>query len=74
MKFLLVSTNTALTRRWLSEESPNLNTWVEITLDIYSIENISAFVILELEQFASQWEKWAEYVTSHTPDSVATNH
>lgn len=47
---------------------------MEITLDIYSIENISAFVSLELEQFSSQWEKWAEYVTSHRPDFIFTNH
>lgn len=57
MNVLLVTAKKALTGRWLSEENPDLNTWVEITLDIYSIENISAFVNLELEQFSSQWEK-----------------
>lgn len=44
MNVLLVTAKKALTRRWLSEENSNLNTCVEITVDIYSIENISAFV------------------------------
>lgn len=74
MNILLVASKKTLTRKWLSRESPTLNVWMEVTMDIYKMEKITAAVNHNLEQFNSRWEKWVEYVTPHRPDFIFTNH
>lgn len=41
---LAVAAKKALTRKWLSSESPTLNMWMDITMDIYKIERLTAEV------------------------------
>ncbi len=53
------------TKKWLSQESPTLNAWMEITMDIYKMEQITASVNHKMEQFTLHWEKFIEYATSH---------
>lgn len=36
------------------------------------MERITAFINHNLENFASQWEKWVNYVTPHRPDFIFT--
>ncbi|XP_062911188.1 uncharacterized protein LOC134350161 isoform X1 [Mobula hypostoma] len=73
MKVLLVAGKKTLTRKWLSQESPTLNVWMEITMDIYKMEQITASVNHKLEQFYSYWKKWFNYITPHRPDFILTN-
>ena len=73
MNALLVAGKKTLTRKWLSQESPTLNAWMEITMDIYKMERITAFVNNESEQFASCWQKWVLNVTPLRPDFTFTN-
>ena len=40
---LLVAGKKTLTRKWLSQESPTLNAWMEITMNIYKVEKILYF-------------------------------
>ena len=53
LNILLVAAKKALTRKWLSQESPTLNGWMDITMDIYKMEKITAFVNHKSEQFTS---------------------
>lgn len=61
MNILFVAAKKALTREWLSQESPTLHGRMDVTMDIYKMENITAIVILlmlqQLEQFTSCWGK-----------------
>lgn len=70
MNILLVAGKKALSRKWLSQESPTVNAWMEITMDIYKMEKITAYVNHKLEQLALHWEKWFNYVTLHRPDFI----
>lgn len=54
MNILLVAGKKEL----LSQESPTLNAWIEITMGIYKLDKITAFVNHKLEHFASHFEKW----------------
>lgn len=73
MNILLVAGKKTLTRKWLSQESPTLNAWMDITMDIYKMEKITASVNHKLEQFASHWENWVNYVMPQRPDFIFTN-
>ena len=73
LNILLVAGKKALTRKWLSQESPTLNTWMDITMDIYKMEKITAYVNHKLELFVSRWDNWVNYVTPHRPDFIFTN-
>lgn len=55
-----------------SQESPTLNAWMEITMDIYKMERITSFVNYKSEQFASRWQKWVFYVKPLGPDFTFT--
>lgn len=57
-------------KKWLSQESPTLNAWMEITMDIYKMEQITAFVNHKMKQFALYWDKFIEYATSPRPDFI----
>lgn len=70
LNILLVAVKKTLTRIWLSQESPTLNTWMDITMDIYRMERITAFVNHKLEKFALYWGKWVYYVISHRSDFI----
>ncbi len=63
----------SITRKWLSQESPTLNIWMDITTDISEMEKTTAFVNHKLEKFTSYWENWVKYVTPHRPDFIFTN-
>lgn len=65
---LLTASKKSITRKWLSQESPTLNIWIDVTMDIYKMERITAFVNHNLEKFALYWEKWVTYITPHRPD------
>ncbi len=43
MNILLVAVKKSFTKKWLSPESPTLNAWMDITKEIYKMEQITAF-------------------------------
>ncbi len=51
-----------LPKKWLSPESPTLNAWMDITKEIYKMEQITAFVNHKMEHFALHWEKWTSFM------------
>ncbi len=70
MNILLVAIKKSFTKKWLSPESPTLNAWMDITKEIYKMEQITAFVYHKMEHFALHWEKLTKYATSHRPDFI----
>ena len=46
---------------------------MDITMDIYKMEKITAYVNHKLELFVSRWDNWVNYVTPHRPDFIFTN-
>ena len=46
---------------------------MEIAMDSYKMERITAFVNYKSEQFASRWQKWVFYVEPLRPDFTFTN-
>lgn len=43
INILLVTCKKSITKKWLSWESPTLNQWMDITMDIYKMQRITAF-------------------------------
>lgn len=62
---LLVAAEKALTRKWLSSECPTQMMWMDITMDIYKKEKLTAHVNFKKDLFASRCKKWMDYVTPH---------
>jgi len=65
---LLVSGKKTLTREWLSQESPTLKTWMDVTMEIYNMEKN-----YKLEDVLAYWEKCVTYITPHRPDFIFIN-
>lgn len=40
---LLAESEKALTKRWLTQDPPTLNSWINVTLKIYKMEKITFF-------------------------------
>lgn len=38
MNILLVAAKKVLSRKWLSQETPTLNGWMDVTMDIYKMK------------------------------------
>ena len=62
MSVLLVASKKSITRKWLKQECPSLTEWMDITMDIYNMEMMTALVNRTVEKFVSYWEKWVNYV------------
>ena len=56
INMLLVACKKSITKKWLSQENPTLKIWMDITMDIYKMEKLTAFVNHKLEKFTSYWE------------------
>ncbi len=48
--------------------------WMDITMDMYKMEKITAFIKHKLEQFTSHLEKRIHYVTYPKPDFIFTDY
>uniref|UniRef100_A0A671TVT9 Reverse transcriptase domain-containing protein n=1 Tax=Sparus aurata TaxID=8175 RepID=A0A671TVT9_SPAAU len=65
---LLVASKKALTKKWLSQESPTLTMWMDITMDICRMEKLTADVNYKKDLFVLRWKKWMNYITPLRPD------
>ena len=70
MKYIISGSKKALTRRWLNQGSPMKENWVDITLDIYKMEAMTARVNDSIDRFVANWEKWTIYVKPMRPDII----
>ena len=70
---LLMASKKALTRKWLSQESPTLTIWMDITMDICRMEKLTADVNYKKDLFVLRWKKWMDYITPLRPDFDVLN-
>lgn len=70
LSVLLVASKKCLTKKWLSQDIPSLSTWWDITLDIYKMEEITAFVNQKQHWFLTCWEKWITYIKTKKPSLI----
>lgn len=64
---LLAAGKKAITKKWLSSESPTMNMWMNITMDIYRMEKMTADVNYKRDLFVSRWKKWMDYIKKRRP-------
>lgn len=70
MSVLLVASKKLLTRRWLSQDIPSLSEWWDLVMDIYRMEEITAFVNQTQDKFKACWEKWIAYIQIQNPNLI----
>lgn len=69
MNILLVASKKAITRKWLQPESPTLGMWRDIVVEIYKMEQITAYVNQKMELFLERWLKWYFFAPAKWPNS-----
>lgn len=67
---LLIASKKSITKRWLSQDTPTLSEWWNITLDIYKMEQMTAYVNQKQDQFQACWEKWVVFIKNKKPDLI----
>lgn len=71
---LLAASKKALTKKRLTQDPPTLNSWIDVTFEIYNMEKITFLVNLEYEKFVKHWGKWFRYMSPIRPDIADTHH
>jgi len=62
---LIASTKKAITRKWLQEEPPTANDWLEVVGEILHMERLTHVLRLKLPEFEKKLLKWTAYKTLH---------
>lgn len=68
MGVLLAASKKAITRKWLQQERPTLDDWIDVTIEIYMMEKITFFVNLKRDVFLEKWRNWVAYVSERRSD------
>jgi len=50
-----------------------MNTWMDVTMNIYNMEKITAPVNYKLEQFLAYWGNYFTHITPDRPDFIFIN-
>ncbi len=61
IKIMLVASKKAITRRWLSKESPSKEEWIGIVKEIYDMERLTFSLNLCMDKFNMYWRKWTAH-------------
>lgn len=67
---MLIASKKAITRKWMKNEVPKVEDWVEVIHNIYVIEKLTFSVRLEEDRFKRIWESWIEYVKTIKSDFI----
>ncbi len=62
IKIMLVASKKAITRRWLSKESPSIEEWIAIVKEIYDVEKLTFSLNLCMDEFTTYWRKWTTHL------------
>ena len=61
MKIFLAAGKKAITRKWLQNEPPNIDDWLQVISEILDMERMTAYLRMKGELFENRWRKWLEY-------------
>uniref|UniRef100_A0A3B1IMJ8 Reverse transcriptase domain-containing protein n=1 Tax=Astyanax mexicanus TaxID=7994 RepID=A0A3B1IMJ8_ASTMX len=62
LQILLAGSKKAITKKWLSKESPTLSDWVEIVQEIYVMEKMTFSIRQSAKRFKTYWGNWKSYL------------
>lgn len=62
IKIMLVASKKAITRRWLSKESPSKEEWIAIVKEIYDMEKLTFSLNLCMDKFTTFRRKWIAHL------------
>lgn len=68
LRIMLLACKKAITRKYRSDQVPDMQEWTEIMLGIYNMEKLTASVRLEIDKFKKIWKSWLEYIGQYRPD------
>ena len=69
-RIMLIASKKAITRKWLKNEVPKIEDWVEVMHNIYGMEKLTFSVRLERDRFERIWENWIEYIKPTRSDFI----
>ena len=70
MGALLAAGKKALTKRWMLQTGPTIDNWIDVTIEIYTMEKVTFSLNLKLDVFMTHWEKWVHFIRPLRPDFV----
>ena len=57
MGALLAAGKKAITKRWMLQTGPTIDNWIDVTIEIYTMEKVTFSLNLKLDVFMTHWEK-----------------
>lgn len=67
---LIAASKKVITKKWLSQDIPTIAGWWDIVMEIYKMEEMTAFVNQKQDWFAECWEKWVSYIKHKKPKLI----
>lgn len=65
LQILLAASKKAITRKWLSQDSPTIDEWIEIVKEIYVMEHLTFSLRHARKKCEAYWEKWISYLNTN---------
>lgn len=62
-QILTAAARKAITKKWLSPQTPMLNEWFDIIYDIFKLERKIFNIRLQQDKFEDKWSRWIEFIT-----------
>lgn len=60
-KILTVTAKKGITRKWLQNDPPTVDSWLEIIKEIYEMERLTFLLRLKSNLYIARWTKWLLY-------------
>lgn len=58
LRVLLVACKKASTKKWFKKEISNINDWINLVYNIFSMERITFKLRTQFDIFNENWAKW----------------
>ena len=62
MSILLAACKKSITRKWLKQQAPLIDDWIDIVYEIYKMERLTYYLKLRQEDLTSIWFEWTIYI------------
>lgn len=64
LQILLAGSKKAITRKWLSKDSPTIDEWMEIVKQIYAMEHLTFSLRHARQKCDAYWDRWIFYLNT----------